>query len=277
MSERSPIFMINQLVHTPLFSAIGATPVWVLWTFFLAIVLVSGLVHGFVGVGFPMVATPIFALVLGFREAVVSLVIPTVLVTVGIVWANRNVMTLRDQIRSEWPIWLTMPIGVVVGVQAMFWLDPRVLMIGLAVVITGYLIIQRGKPAGSAWFKNNQSWLSFVFGFIAGFTEGSVNVAGPVFLIYYLLLDMPVQRMIATVSYFFLAGKSIQTGLLFMRGQIDWSIVWFAIPLTIVGTLGLFLGLYWRKKYDPARYRTWLLYTLWVVVAILLSRVAMGA
>ena len=269
--------MINQLVHSPLFAVIGATPAWVLWALFLVIVLISGLVHGFVGVGFPMVATPAFALVLGFREAVISLVLPTIVVTVGIVWANRNAVTLRDQIRSEWPIWLTMPLGVVAGVQAMFWLDPRVLMIGLSAVITGYLFIQRGKPSGSPWFKQNESWLAFVFGFIAGFTEGSVNVAGPVFLIYYLLLDMPVQRMIATVSYFFLAGKTIQTSLLFMRGQIDWNIVLFAIPLAILGTVGLFMGLHWRKKYDPARYRTWLLYTLWGVVAILVGRVTLGA
>ena len=268
--------MINQLIHTQLLSVIGSTPAWVFWALFLAIVAISGLVHGFVGVGFPMVATPAFALILGFREAVVSFVIPTLQVTVCIVLANRHVLSLREQIRSEWPIWLTMPVGVVFGVQAMFWLDARVLMLGLAAVISTYLIIQRAKPAGIPWFKANQSWLAFVFGLIAGFTEGSVNVAGPVFLIYYLLLDMPVQRMIPTVSYFFLAGKTIQTGLLLQRGQIDWSVVWFAVPLTIVGALALYLGLYWRKQYDPSRYRTWLLYTLWGVVVILIGRVFLG-
>ena len=94
--------MINQLIHSPLMAVIGSTPVWVYWVMFLAIVAVSGLVHGFVGVGFPMVATPAFALILGFREAVVSLVIPTLLVTVCIVLANRHVLSLREQIRTPW-------------------------------------------------------------------------------------------------------------------------------------------------------------------------------
>ena len=45
------------------------------WTAMLVIGMGAGLIHGFVGIGFPLIATPLFALLFGFQRAVPILVL----------------------------------------------------------------------------------------------------------------------------------------------------------------------------------------------------------
>ena len=55
-------------------------PLVLAWLLFA--VVVAGLIHGALGFGFPFVATPLMAIVTDMRTAVVTLVLPTLAMTV---------------------------------------------------------------------------------------------------------------------------------------------------------------------------------------------------
>ncbi|MFN9774046.1 MAG: hypothetical protein ACK54X_15670 [Burkholderiales bacterium] len=57
------------------------------WAAMVAIAIAAGFIHGFIGVGFPLLATPLFGLLFGWKAAVALLVLPTWLVTLATIVA----------------------------------------------------------------------------------------------------------------------------------------------------------------------------------------------
>lgn len=247
------------------------------WTAMLAIAALSGLVHGFVGVGFPLLATPLFALMFGFQLAVVLLVLPTLAMTLCTLYAFHGSVRLREVLRVYWPLPVMMPIGLVAGVWALFALDAAVLMLLMAAVIVGYLLMDWLGRVETAPLRRAPTAWALPFGLFAGFCEGAINVAGPTLLIYFLLLEMPVASIIATMNYLFLLGKSVQALLLAQRGVLTGAVLQVAVPLAVAGALAYASGLALRRRFDPSRYRAWLKWTLAAVAAVLVLRVLSGA
>ena len=93
------------------------------WTAMLVIGMGAGLIHGFVGIGFPLIATPLFALLFGFQRAVPILVLPTLLLVFCTFVAFGRAIDPREAFRRYWPLLLMSPIGVVLGTRALFLMD----------------------------------------------------------------------------------------------------------------------------------------------------------
>lgn len=246
------------------------------WTLMLAIAAASGVMLGFVGVGFPIVATPLFGLLFGWRSAVTLLVLPTWLVTLCTLWTFHGQADLRVALRRYWPLAATMPFGLAAGVQALHRVDARWLMLLMAAVLVAYLVLDRLGRTGFATLRAHPTAFAAPFGLLAGFCEGSVNVAGPVLLVYFLLLDVPVGAIIAILGWLFLLGKTIQAVLMAQHGAFDARVLAAALPLAAVGALGYAGGLALRRRADPARYRGWLKATLAAVAVALVVRVLAG-
>jgi uncharacterized membrane protein YfcA len=246
------------------------------WGLMLAIAVASGLVHGFVGIGFPLLATPLFGLLFGWKLAVTLLVLPTLAVTGTTLFAFRGQARLGDALRRYWPLPLTMPVGLAAGVWALYALPASWLMLQMAAVIGVYLVLDRLGGAGFTALRAHPTLLAVPFGLAAGFCEGAVNVAGPMLLIYFLLLDLPVASIIALMSWLFVLGKTVQTVLMAQRGAFDESVLVAAVPLAVVGIVGYQYGARLRGRADPSRYRGWLKATLALMAAGLVLRVVAG-
>jgi uncharacterized protein len=246
------------------------------WAAMAAIAVAAGLMHGFIGIGFPLLATPLFGLLFGWRAAVALLVLPTLLVTVGTLWAYRGQADLRTVLRKHWPLVALMPIGLVAGVHALHVLRADVLMLLMAGVLVVYLVLDRLGQTDLPALRAHPTLLAVPFGLVAGFTEGALNVAGPILLIYFLLLDLPVVAIIATLNWLFFFGKSVQSLLMAQRGAIDASVLQATLPIAAIGVVGYFAGLRLRQRADPARYRGWLKATLALMAVGLVLRVAVG-
>ncbi|MGE0800408.1 MAG: sulfite exporter TauE/SafE family protein [Lautropia sp.] len=244
------------------------------WALMLAIGLISGLVHGFVGIGFPLIATPLFALLFDFQQAVILLVLPT-LVMVGCTFvAFGRVLDPRAALRRYWPLLPMLPLGIVAGTRALFVFDPRLLMLMLAAVIVAFLIVDRRRRGAVGVIDRHATGFAFPFGFLAGFCEGTVNVSGPMLLIYFLLLDLEATVIIAAMNYLFLIGKVVQSGTLLAHGAFDAAVWQAALPLSLAGAATFFIGVRLRGRVDPSRYRGWLKATLAVMALLLMVRVA---
>lgn len=247
------------------------------WTLMLAIATASGFVHGFVGIGFPLLATPLFALLFSFQRAVPMLVLPTLVLVVCTFIAFRKAVSARESFNRYWPLLLMSPPGILAGTRVLFTVDADVLMVMLAVVMGLYLYLDWRGRARVGSMQRHPTAFAFPFGLAAGICEGAVNVSGPVLLIYFLLLDLEATAIIAVMNYLFLMGKIVQAGALTVRGAFDGAVLQTVLPLSAAGAVAFFAGVRLRSRFDPARYRGWLKATLAFMVLVLLLRVSGGS
>ena len=247
------------------------------WAAMLAIALAAGLTHGFIGIGFPLLATPLFGVLFGWKTAITLLVLPTWIVTLATVFAYRGHVDLRGALRAYWPLLAAMPLGMLAGVHALHAVRADALMLTMAAMLAGYLLLDRLGRTDLPWARAHPTWLAAPFGLVAGFSEGALNVAGPVLLVFFLLVDLPVAATIAVLGWLFLAGKTLQSVLMAQRGAFDAVALSAVLPLAAAGTAGFFAGLRLRARFDPSRYRGWLKATLGAMAAWLVVRVASGA
>lgn len=246
------------------------------WIAMIAIAAAAGLMHGFVGIGFPLLATPLFGLLFGWKAAVTLLVLPTWLVTLAALWAYRGQADLRAASRVYWPLVALMPFGLAAGVHALYVVRADVLMLLMAGVLVAYLVLDRLGRTDVPAARAHPTLLAAPFGLFAGFSEGALNVAGPVLLIYFLLLDLPVGAIIAVMNWLFVLGKTGQALLMAQRGAFDASTLAPVLPIAVAGTVAYWTGLRLRARFDPSRYRGWLKATLALMATGLVLRVVSG-
>ena len=246
------------------------------WAAMLAIALAAGFTHGFVGLGFPLLATPLFGMLFGWKAAVAMLVLPTWIVTLVTVVAYRGHVDLRSALRAHWPLLAGMPLGLAAGVHALHAVRAEVLMLSMAAMLAGYLALDRLGRTDLPWARAHPTLLAAPFGLLAGFSEGALNVAGPVLLVYFLLVDLPVASTVAVLGWLFLAGKTVQAVLMARHGAFDATALAAMLPLAAAGSAGFLAGLRLRGRFDPSRYRGWLKATLAAMAAWLVLRVASG-
>ena len=124
----------------------------------------AGLVHGTLGLGFPLVATPLIALITDIKTAVV-LVAPATLVVVfaAILIGGAFLQTLRDWWRM--PIWMVL--GSLTGTAVFIRADAGPLTLLLALAILVYLGLDRIGHGESERMKRNPHPFGTVFGFFS--------------------------------------------------------------------------------------------------------------
>jgi hypothetical protein len=109
-------------------------------------------------------------------------------------------------------------------------------------------------------------------GFVAGVCEAVANVAGPILLIYFMLLGLAPAQIVQTLNLCFSLGKGAQTATWAMSGEISprgWLLVG---ALAVPAVAALLVGMRVRIRIDTATYRRWLRGALWVMAALLLGQ-----
>ena len=229
----------------------------------------AGLVHGTLGLGFPLVATPLIALITDIKTAVV-LVAPATLVVViaAILIGGPFVQTLRDWWRM--PIWMVL--GSLTGTAVFIRTDAGPLTLLLALAILVYLGLDRIGRGESQRMQRNPHPFGAIFGFCSGFFEGAVNIAAPPLLIYFLALGLAPAALVKVLNLCFLTGKATQIATLIATSEVPAS-VWLATPmLSAVGVATLIVGIRIRSRVDAATYRAWMKIALLAMAVILIVR-----
>ena len=247
------------------------------WAAMLVLAALGGLMHGFIGIGLPLLATPLLALILGFQTAVVVLVVPSMAVIAATFVAYRGSLALGVSLRRFWPLLVMAPLGLYTGVAAFYALDARILMVALALVVAVYLALDSLGRIRANLIRRYPLAFGFAFGFVGGLTEGAVNIGAPSYLIYFLLLDVPVASIIVILNFIFAVGKMAQAALLASHGAYTAPMLVTIAPLSLIAVAAFAIGLRLRARHDPARYRAWLKLALALMVMTLLGRALLGA
>jgi uncharacterized membrane protein YfcA len=230
----------------------------------VAVMLFAGLVHGTLGLGFPMVATPILATMMDVRSAILITLLPTMAVNIVSIAKSESTFETARQFA---PLVLFTLLGSIAGASILALTDPAPFRIVLAGLILLYLWNRLRFP--KPWLVANALLAMAGFGIIAGLAAGTTNVMVAVLIIYLLSLEIPRATMVPVLNSCFLAGKVSQILVLAIAGLVGIQLLLETTPLALAAVLALLLGQRLHSRIEVGTYQS-ILRKLLLVLAIIL-------
>ncbi|MDH3280789.1 MAG: sulfite exporter TauE/SafE family protein [Gammaproteobacteria bacterium] len=240
---------------------------------FTAIIFASGLVHGTLGLGFPVVATPLLALFLDVRTAILITLLPTATVNIASVLRGGH---WRESLGKFWPLAAYAVIGSALGTWLIIVSDPSPFKLVLALLIFLYLGSGWLGTLKISWAKTHRRSSMLVFGLMAGVAAGTTNVMVPILIIYTLELGLATTAMVQVFNMCFLAGKLMQIATFAGAGVLGPEFLLSTVPLAGVALAALFLGMALRDRISTDNYRVIIRGVLFVVALILIGQFILG-
>lgn len=235
-------------------------------------VILAGLVHGALGLGFPMVATPLIAVFLDVRVAILITLLPTAAVNIASIWSAKPTVKL---LRRYSVLAMTSLLGAVAGsmVLSVSSAEPFKLLLALLILLFLYSSQQDSSQQGiwrRDWFVANPLTAMVVTGLLGGFSAGTTNVMVAILIIYFLAMEIERREMVPAMNLCFLIGKLSQIVVFAVAGLVDFQLILTTTPLAIVSLLALWAGQKVSTRIPQDRYRRLLRYLLALLAAILL-------
>ena len=218
----------------------------------LALILfISALIHGSVGFGFPMIATPLLALITDMQTAILYTLIPTLLVNIVSIASEGGFF---QALKRFYPLAILAMIGSAIGTQILIYSNSDIFKVILVFAIIVYLLFDYKKIEISSIRKYPKSSMS-IFGIGSGIIGGLTNVMSATLIVYVLESKFTKKEIIQSFNICFLFGKIIQI-ILFSTASV-FTIKEFSqslFPLLFVA-LALFLGIKLKKMIKPETYK----------------------
>ncbi len=235
--------------------------------FALAVFVLAAFVHGAVGLGFPMIATPILAMSFGVKQAIFLTLIPGLFINV--------ISILREQdawrsLQRFLPVSLIASFGSFWGTTALLASSPEPFRLLLAFAILFYLSIEKFRKKRIAWIKPHPLIAKIIFGMFAGLLGGMTNVMAPVLVIYFIEIDAEPKSAVVGLNFCFLLGKIVQLALFIDDGAFQSAEIFQHTPLLFFALAALWSGINLRKKITAFTWRNWLKKALLIIALVLI-------
>lgn len=219
---------------------------------YAVIIVAAGLIHGTLGLGFPLVATPLLALFTDVRTAILITLLPTASVNVlSIIKGGR----WSESIGRFWPLAVYAVAGSVAGTRLLVVSDPAPFKLLLAGLVLLYLFASHARALNMHWMVEHTGASMLVFGLLAGLAAGTTNVMVPLLIIYTLELGLERTAMVQVFNLCFLAGKLTQIGVFAHAGMLTGDLLLATTPLALVGIVALLGGMVLRNRIPTEIYR----------------------
>jgi uncharacterized membrane protein YfcA len=230
----------------------------------LAVLLAAAFLHGALGFGFPLVATPLLALVMDLRAAILLLLIPTIAINLASIAGERH---RREALRLFWPVPTFTIFGSLVGTQILLNVDPAPFRLLLALVLVAYLLTEHLH--GVEQERRVPAWGLALLGLGLGLLAGLVNVFAPVIIVFALYTRMRPELMVTAFNISFLSSKSGQLLGFALNDALDPALIEQALWALPALLLVLWTGIRVRRRIQPRQYRRLLRLALWVLAIAL--------
>lgn len=239
--------------------------------FYVAVILfVAGYIQGALGLGFPMIATPLIAMMTDMRTAVLLVLLPCVAaIMTGIVMSG----PLRPVLARYWMMPIYIFVGGLIGTRIFIGFPGFPFAILLAAIIIVYLNLDRvGRSEWPIVRRHPRLWAP-VFGVFAGACEGMANISAPPLIMYYLAVGVSPAHFVQALNLCFITGKATQFATLASSGTVamsDWMTSLLYVPIVAGAT---WWGVQLRRRIDATTYRGWLKKALLVIALMLVVQV----
>jgi uncharacterized membrane protein YfcA len=233
-----------------------------------AALLLAAFVKGTTGLGFPLIATPMVALLLDIRTAITILIIPNIVMDIAQVFRGHfPVAVLR---RFAWLLLLTV-IGVFLGTKFLATLPLWILNFCLGMMVLIFV--------SSTLFHFDfeispraEGILSPAVGVIGGFLNGMTNAAGPALAVYLYGLKLEKMDFIKSISTIFIVTKLSQLVAVSTWNLFNRSTLTLSLEVTLFVLLGFYVGLKVQDRVNQQTFNRGLLLVLFVIGVVLLVR-----
>lgn len=236
------------------------------WTILGATMIIGGLVHGTLGLGFPLVATPLLSLYFDVRTAILLTLLPTVSVNTASILRGAR---WRDSVARYWPLAVFGILGSAIGAHVLTRSDPAPFKLLLAGLIVLYLTTHWLGTLKLQWVQSQLVSSMVIFGLIAGFAAGTTNVMVPILVIYALEVGLERTTMVQVFNLCFLGGKLAQISVFAAAGLLGTGLLLMTLPLAGLALLTLWAGMSIRDRIPSELYRR-IVRSLLLILAVLL-------
>jgi len=236
----------------------------------VVILAAAGFAHGLFGIGFAMIATPLLALFLDYRAAVLLVAIPSLLMASSWLLVNRRQLRLCRIPTSLLP---AIGIGSSLGVALHMGLPERVSLLLLASLLAASVLMPWALARWRAPEISSLGRAGAVFGGLAGMSESALNAGAPFVLLYGELARLNRLEQLVALNLCFALGKAIQVGLICMTSVPHISLA--ALAFGIAASLAAYyVGNGLASHFSEARFREMLRYFLAIMIGALIVRAA---
>jgi uncharacterized membrane protein YfcA len=209
------------------------------WVSVTVALLAASFVKGTTGMGFPLIATPMVAMLVDLKTTYALLILPNIVMDIfqvirggsaGAVW------------RRMGPLIAASVVGVFLGTQIFLAISAR--------AVYGCLAVMIGLFLATAWLRievrvrpSQERWLGSVAGLVGGLLNGIANVSGPPTAIYLMSLGLDKREFVKAMASIFLMMKVSQMAAITQGGILSGSVLLASAGLTLLSLVGFWGGL----------------------------------
>jgi uncharacterized membrane protein YfcA len=233
-----------------------------------AALLFASFVKGATGLGFPLIATPMVALLLDIRIAVTILILPNLMMDVTQVFRDGFPYATLRRFRSMvgWTI-VGVFLGTLLLVRTPLWVLN--LCLGLMVILFVGSSLARFDFTISS---TREKLLSPIFGFVSGFLNGLTNAAGPTLAIYFYSLKLEKRFFVKSIATIFCITKIAQLVAVSTWNLFNWQTLTLSIQVVLFSLVGFFAGMMTQDRVNQKTFNRGLLVLLTLIGVVLIAR-----
>ncbi len=247
---------------------------WQILFWMLPVMVFSGLVHGALGLGFPMVATPIIAVFLDVKLAILITLLPTAVVNVASIRSQNGFTSV---VEKYWPLAIACLVGAMAGAYVLTVADASAFRLLLALLILIFLWTQYRGRLPRHWFTTFPFTVLIGMGLLAGFAAGTTNVMVAILIIYFVSMGIQRSEMVSAMNLCFLIGKICQIVVFFAAGLMNFVLLIKTLPLALTAFVALKYGQKIGDQIPQQRYTALLRFLLAALAVVLLWQFFRGA
>jgi len=222
------------------------------WILVAVAFMVAAYVKGATAMGFPLIATPMVALLVDIRTAYVLLLAPNILMDVFQIARGG----------PPWRLWRRLGMvlaaivpGVFLGTAVLLAVPERAVYVALAGMILLFLSTRR-LGASLRVPARLEPGLGAAVGLLGGTLNGLTNAVGPVAAVYLLALDLPKRDLVRGLASVFLTAKVSQLAAISGWGLYTGPLVLGSCALSLAALGAFWLGLRTQDRVRQETFRT---------------------
>ncbi len=213
--------------------------------------LLGGVSKGAVGIGQMTVVLAILSNVLGLRELIPLMIIPTLVANIIQAQQGGDVVVM---IRRFWILNATGCLGIWLGTIALFLIDPIILTTVLGVVLCTIALMNLTRVTFSVPAQH-ESIISPVLGLISGTLTGATGTLHLLTIAYFQALGLDKDRFIQATAFTGVISTVIWIGVLIGQNALDSEVLLFSILAIVPALAGMAIDKWVRDRVSQAVFR----------------------
>lgn len=225
--------------------------------------------HGSIGLGFPMLATPLLSIFTDVETAIIITLIPNILI---------NYLSIKSEgaflaaLKQHFDLILLTALGSVIGTLILLQVAPGLSKLLLALIILVYLLSQTFSLK-MKWIESYPAASRLLFGIVSGVFGGLTNVMAPVLIIYLLESKQNKKDIVQSTNLCFLFGKLAQLSVFVTNAKVTTTHLSVSGVITISVCVALYYGFKLKSRISEQGYRQALKLLLSAMVVLLIGQV----